>query len=120
MFRTLLSRSVVSSAAVALVALALSSGSAFACKNNPFNSAQADDSNLPLIASNESGKCGGNMSKESKPGEAMQCGDGKCGGNMSTDGKPSGDAKKCEGSMTKDGKPAGEAMQCGAGKCGSK
>ncbi|MDJ0807831.1 MAG: hypothetical protein QNJ78_13485 [Gammaproteobacteria bacterium] len=122
MFRTLVSRSLTSSAAVTLIALALSSGNAFACKNNPFKSAQIEDDNLPLIASNETGKCGGDMGKEGKPGEAMQCGDGKCGGNMSTSGKPAAEGdtegKKCGGDMSKEGKPSGSSMQCGAGKCG--
>ncbi|MEN8180262.1 MAG: hypothetical protein ABFS39_16805 [Pseudomonadota bacterium] len=125
MSRTLTRRPIATGAAIAFFALTLASASALACKNNPFNAAQADDDNLPLIASNETGKCGGDMSKEGKPGEAMQCGDGKCGSNMSTSGKPAAEGeaaegKKCEGSMPKDGKPSGEAMQCGAGKCGGK
>ncbi len=125
MFRTILSRPVTTTAAIALFALTLASSSAFACKN-PFNSAQADDSNLPLIASNETGKCGGDMSTEGKCGgnmstDGMPAGEAKkCEGSMSTDGKPTSEEKKCDGSMSKDGKPSGEVMQCGAGKCGGK
>jgi len=120
MFRTPVSRSLASGAAVALIALALSSTSSLACKN-PFKSAQADDSNLPLIASNETGKCGGDMSKEGKPGEAMSCGAGKCGtgtsgGKAAAEGEAEG--KKCSGEKTQEGKPSGSSMQCGGGKCG--
>jgi uncharacterized low-complexity protein len=121
MLRTHTKRSLVTGVALTFLTLALSATSASAC-NNPFNSAQADDSNLPMIASNETGKCSGEMASEGKPGEDMKCGESKCGDSMSTSGKPTADEKKCEGSAGKEGKegkPSGSKMQCGDGKCGS-
>jgi hypothetical protein len=114
MFRTLLRRPVATAVITTFFALALSSTSALACKNNPFNSAQLDDGNLPLIAANDTGKCGGEKAPESKPAESMACGAGKCGSSMSTGGKPSGEEKKCEGSAAPEGKPTEEKT----GKCG--
>lgn len=114
MFRTLLRRPAVATAAIACIVLTLTSAGALACKNNPFNSAQILDDNLPMIASNETGKCAGEMAPEGKPDESMKCGEGKCGSGMSTSGKPSGEEKKCEGSAAPEGKPVEEKT----GKCG--
>ena len=113
MFR-ILSRTLASTVITTFFALALGSTGALACKNNPFNSAQMADDNLPMIASNESGKCGGEMAPAEKPAETMACGTGKCGSSMSTGGKPTGEEKKCEGSAAPEGKPVEEQT----GKCG--
>ena len=120
----LLFRPLAISTVFSLFALALTGTSALA-NSNPFNAAEADNKELPMIASNETGKCGGSMTQEGKPGEAMQCGAGKCGSSMNMGDKPaaadtSSEGNKCGGNMSKDGKPSGQPMQCGAGKCGGK
>ena len=115
MIQATLRRSLATVAAISIFALFATTGTALACEN-PFGAKQANASELPLIAQNESGKCSGEMSGSGKPGEAMKCGEGKCGSNMSTGDKPA-EAMETEAGKPGEGKPSG-SMQCGASKCG--
>ncbi|MEN8176372.1 MAG: hypothetical protein ABFS23_11450 [Pseudomonadota bacterium] len=130
MIQTTLRRSLATVAALSIFTLFATTGSALACKN-PFGAKEANASELPLIAQNdtgqnesgkcggemsESGKCGDEMSGSGKPGEAMKCGEGKCGSNMSSGDKPA-ETMEAEEGKPGEGKPAG-GTQCGSGKCG--